>query len=173
MTDFIWVFFFHVVAPEETECVNIFFPCEYQSEQRNLRHTLLSSVNQAKHVFSASNFFLVLIRHTTFVQTSFKNINKLEPLRLTWQKTHYQMSWRRTNIFLEKDLQMRCHYKIEKKKVSHHTKKIWKHLKSFGINPFSEKDNSFFKSIFCFIFCYFTHGAKRERKVQLKSNNRA
>lgn len=24
--------------------------------------------------------------HKTFVQTSFKNINKLEPLRLTWQK---------------------------------------------------------------------------------------
>lgn len=54
-------------------------------------------------IFTASFpplFYFFFKWHKTFVQTSFKNINKLEPLRLTWQKTHYQMSWRRTNFSL-------------------------------------------------------------------------
>lgn len=65
--------------------------------------TLLSSVMQAKHLFCliwTFFFFFPFKWHKTFVQTSFKNINKPEPLRLTWLKTHYQMSWRRTNFVL-------------------------------------------------------------------------
>lgn len=79
--------------------------------------TLLSSVEQAKHLFCLKFFFPFFYWHNTFVQTSFKNINKLEPLRLTWQKTHYQMSWRRTNIFRKRFTNEMSLQNIKEKKL--------------------------------------------------------
>lgn len=49
---------------------------------------------------------------------------------------------------LEKDLQMRCHYKISKKtKVGCHTKYYQKHLNLFGINL---SNNNFFVVVVAF-----------------------
>lgn len=110
-----------------------------RGEFKTVLITLLSSVMQAKHLFCLKlSFFSFFYWHNTFVQTSFKNINKLEPLRLTWQKTHYQMSWRRTNIFRKRFTNEMSLQNIKERKVGCHTKYYQKHLNLFGINLFSK-----------------------------------
>lgn len=102
-------------------------------------------------------FFFVFCWHNTFVQTSFKNINKLEPLRLSCQKTHYQMSWRRTNIFRKRftnEMSLQ-NIKERKKKRSRHTKYYQKTSKFVWYQPFSALNNSnFFSPFFSFSFFF-------------------
>lgn len=99
-------------------------------------------------IFSAWScpfFFVFFNWHNTFVQTSFKNINKLGPLRLTWQKTHYQMSWRRTNIFLEKDFTNEMSLQNIKEKKSWLSHKILPKTSKFvWYQPFSTLNNNNF-----------------------------
>lgn len=115
------------------------------------KHTVASQTTQILEVKSVLNHFIVkcyagkasfllevglfffFYWHNTFVQTSFKNINKLEPLRLTWQKPIIKCHGDEQTS-LEKDLQMRCHYKISKKKKLVVTQYYQKHLNLFGIN---------------------------------------
>lgn len=84
------------------------------------------------------------------------------PLRLTWQRTIIKCHGDRQTS-LEKDLQMRCHYKISKKSWSAH-KIITKNIKICLVSTFVNfRDNSFLHSA----VKKTKHGAKEVRKMLL------
>lgn len=132
----------HRLDPRSRKCVCVWFIrlTQILEHHRDLRQfkSLYCQVLCRQSIFSAWScpFLIFFYWHNTFVQTSFKNINKLEPLRLTWQKTHYQMSWRRTNIFRKRFTNEMSLQNIQERKVGCHTKYYQKTSKSVWYQPF-------------------------------------
>lgn len=87
-------------------------------------------------------------------------------MRLTWQKTHYQMSWRRTNIFRKRFTNEMSLQNIKEKKLVV-TQNITKNIYICLVSTFSTLNNINFFAFFFFCCLFFSKNTlwRKEKKL--------